>query len=202
MATKKNTQANAKKYEQQWNVPSDSDPSAYYTVSLTREGEYVCHCWPFLRDRTKPCKHIRKVEAGEATPRGQTATLQRATPRPQPQFDHDAREPRIVVCNVRAVTPVSDADGTEVIELKTPHVNGSNDHLLMTILFDLTQYGVTWDTLRQRYHLPGDLTLTWVQQYIHDYASRGSSMGRGKTASASMGSRMSRPKTRAERRTP
>ncbi len=169
MATKKNTQANAKKYEQQWDVPSDSDPSAYYTVSLTREGEYVCHCWPFLRDRTKPCKHIRKVQAGEATPRGRTATTQPPAPRIQPQPDDGAREPRIVMCTVRVVTPVSNADGTEVIELKTPRVNRGNDHLLMTILFDLTQYGVTWDTLRQRYHLPRDLTLTWVQQYIREY---------------------------------
>jgi hypothetical protein len=169
MATKKNTSANAKKYEQQWDVPSDSDPSAYYTVSLTREGEYVCHCWPFLRDRTKPCKHIRKVEAGEATPRGQSVTATQAAARALSQPDHDAREPHIVVCNVRAVTPVSNADGTEVIELKTPRVNGGNDHVLMTILFDLTQHGVAWETLRQRYHLPRDLTFTWVQEYAHEY---------------------------------
>ena len=169
MATKKNTPANAKKYERQWDVPSDSDPSAYYTVSLTHEGEYVCHCWPFLRDRTKPCKHIRKVEAGEATPRGQSVTATRAAARERSQPDHDAREPRIVVCNVRAVTPISNADGTEVIELKTPRVNGGNDHVLMTILFDLTQHGVTWETLRQRYHLPRDLTLTWVKKYVHEY---------------------------------
>lgn len=164
------TKANAKKYEQQWDVPSNSDPSAYYTVSLTREGEYVCHCWPFLRDRTKPCKHIRKVQAGEAAPRGQAPMTNQSAARTQPQPNYDARrEPRIVVCNVRAVTPVSDADGAEVIELKTPLVKGGNDHLLMTILFDLSQNGVTWDTLRQRYHLPRDLTLTWVQEYIRDY---------------------------------
>jgi len=164
------TKANAKKYEQQWDVPSDSDPSAYYTVSLTREGEYVCHCWPFLRDRTKPCKHIRKVRAGEVAPRGQAPITNQSAARTQPQPNYDARrEPRIVVCNVRVVTPVSNADGTEVIELKTPLNKGGNDHLLMTILFDLSQNGVTWDTLRQRYHLPRDLTLTWVQEYIRDY---------------------------------
>ena len=163
------TKANAKQYEQQWDVPSDSDPAAYYTVSLTREGEYVCHCWPFLRDRTKPCKHIRKVQAGEAAPRGQAPMTNQPAARPQPQSDHDAREPRMVLCNVRGVTPVSNAAGTEVIEVKTPPIPAGNDHFLLTVLFDLFKQGVTWDTLRQRYHLPRDVTLTWMQEYIRDY---------------------------------
>ena len=163
------TKANARQYEQQWDVPSDSDPASYYTVSLTREGEYVCHCWPFLRDRTKPCKHIRKVQAGEAAPRGQAPMTNQPAARPQPQSDHDAREPRIVLCNVRGVTPVSNAAGTEVIEVKTPPIPAGNDHFLLTVLFDLFKQGVTWDTLRQRYHLPRDVTLTWVQEYIRDY---------------------------------
>ena len=167
--TPKPTRANAKKYEHQWDVPSDSDPSAYYTVSLTREGEYVCHCWPFLRDRTKPCKHICKVQAGEAVPRGQTPKANQPAARAQPQSDHDAREPRIVLCNVRGVTPVSNAAGTEVIEVKTPQIPAGNDHFLLTVLFDLFKNGVTWDTLRQRYQLPRDVTLTWVQEYIRDY---------------------------------
>ena len=167
MATKKNTQANAKKYEQQWDVPSDSDPASYYTVSLTREGEYVCHCWPFLRDRTKPCKHIRKVQAGEAAPRGpSTAPPPMRTPPPPTT---GVQEPRIVLCNVRGVTPVSNAAGTEVIEVKTPPIPAGNDHFLLTVLFDLLKNGVTWDTLRQRYQLPRDVTLTWVQEYIRDY---------------------------------
>jgi hypothetical protein len=89
--------------------------------------------------------------------------------RPQPQSDHDAREPRMVLCNVRGVTPVSNAAGTEVIEVKTPPIPAGNDHFLLTVLFDLFKQGVTWDTLRQRYHLPRDVTLTWMQEYIRDY---------------------------------
>jgi hypothetical protein len=163
------TKSNARQYEQQWDVPSDSDPAAYYTVSLTREGEYVCHCWPFLRDRTKPCKHIRKVQAGEAAPRGQAPKANQPLVRTPSPPTTGVREPRIVLCNVRGVTPVSNAAGTEVIEVKTPPIPAGNDHFLLTVLFDLLKNGVTWDTLRQRYQLPRDVTLTWVKEYIRDY---------------------------------
>ena len=39
---KQTTKSNAKRYEQQWDVPSESDRSAYYTVSLTQEGQLIC----------------------------------------------------------------------------------------------------------------------------------------------------------------
>jgi hypothetical protein len=167
--TKRATKANAKKYEQQWDVPSGSDPSAYYTVSLTRDGEYVCHCWPYLRSH-EPCKHIRQVQQGRVPPRGQRAAeTDRITP--QTEMEATRREPRIVFCNVRCVTPIGNADQSEVIELNTPIIksNSGNDHLLLTVLFDLAQYGIGWDTLQKEFHLPRDLDLTWVQSYIHDY---------------------------------
>jgi hypothetical protein len=69
--TKTTTKSNAKRYEQQWDVPSGSDLSSYYTVSLTQEQQLICSCWPFLRNRTKPCKHIKRVQRGELSPRGQ-----------------------------------------------------------------------------------------------------------------------------------
>ncbi len=170
------TKANARKYEQQWDVPSESDPSSYYTVSLTIEGEYKCHCWPFLRKR-EPCKHIRQVLAGEIAPRGQAANtghaensrdvIERLETLPEPEVD--VREPRIVVCNVRSVMPVVSADGKEVIEIKTPAVPPGNDHFLLTVLHDLLSNGVNWKTLHKRYRLPRDLTRQWVEQYIRDY---------------------------------
>lgn len=46
MAKKTTTKSNAKRYEQQWDVPSESDPSAYYTVSLTQEQQLIC--WSLL----------------------------------------------------------------------------------------------------------------------------------------------------------
>jgi hypothetical protein len=77
----------------------------------------------------------------------------------------------MVFCNVRCVTPIGNADQSEVIELNTPIIksDSGNDHLLLTVLFDLMQYGITWETLRKEFHLPRDLTATWVQHYIHDY---------------------------------
>jgi hypothetical protein len=175
MATKTKrptTKANARKYEQQWDVPSESDPSSYYTVSLTSEGEYKCHCWPYLRSH-EPCKHIQQVTAGRIAPRGPQAA---AADRQNWNFDDSAapaevsmREPRLVVCNVRSVTPVVSADGTEVIEIKTPAVPPGNDHFLLTVLNDLLRHGVSWKTLHKRYALPRDLTRQWVEQYIRDY---------------------------------
>jgi hypothetical protein len=168
------TKANARKYEQQWDVPSESDPSSYYTVSLTSEGEYKCHCWPYLRSH-EPCKHIRQVTAGQIAPRGTQAP---SAARENWNFDQapvptevSTREPRIVFCNVRCVTPIGNADQSEVIELNTPLIkpNAGNEHLLLTVLFDLAQYGIGWGTLRKEFHLPRDLNLTWVQSYIHDY---------------------------------
>ena len=48
------------KYIKKWKVPSFSDPSKEYVVSLTTEGHFVCSCWAFLKTR-KPCKHINSV---------------------------------------------------------------------------------------------------------------------------------------------
>ena len=51
------------RYKKQWRIPSSSDKGKFYTVSLTMNDEYICHCWPFLRNR-KECTHILLARSG------------------------------------------------------------------------------------------------------------------------------------------
>jgi hypothetical protein len=51
------------KYMNQWSIPSDSNPSRNYTVSLTYDGEWQCSCIGWTRHvPRKDCKHIRRVK--------------------------------------------------------------------------------------------------------------------------------------------
>lgn len=161
--SKKTTKSNAKRYEQQWDVPSESDPSAYYTVSLTQEGQLICSCWPFLRNR-QPCKHIRTVQAGKIAPRGQTLAAPRtnAVPVAGPEL-------RLVLANVRCVTPVAKKADAVITSVKVPEIPRGNEHFLLTVLYDLARLGVTWPALVARYRLASDLTAEWVEQYITEY---------------------------------
>ena len=158
---KQTTKSNAKRYEQQWDVPSESDRAAYYTVSLTQEGQLICSCWPFLRNR-QPCKHIRKVQSGQIAARGQSVAAPPTTP-------IGVGELRLVLANVRCVTPVADQADAVIHEVKVPQMPTGNEHFLLTVLHDLSQIGVPWSVLQKRYRLPKELTLDWVLQYIRDY---------------------------------
>ena len=51
------------RYQRQWEFPSRSNPTKTYTVSLTMDGQYICHCWPYLNNRNQPCRHIHSVMA-------------------------------------------------------------------------------------------------------------------------------------------
>lgn len=51
------------RYKKQWKIPSNSDKTKTYTVSLTMDDKYICHCWPFLRTR-KECVHITLAKSG------------------------------------------------------------------------------------------------------------------------------------------
>ncbi len=163
---KKMTKSNAKRYEQQWDVPSDSDPSAYYTVSQTQEGDLICSCWPFLRTR-QPCKHIRQVQAGQIAPRGQPIAAPSTAAASTPAIA--VNELRLVLANVRCVTPVADRVDAEITEVKVPQIPTGNEHFLLTVLYDLLQLGVAWPALRKRYKVTRDLTPDWVTQYITEY---------------------------------
>ena len=160
---KPTTKSNAKRYEQQWDVPSESDPSAYYTVSLTQEGQLICSRWPFLRNR-QPCKHIRTVQSGQIAARGQPVAAPPAAPAPI-----RVSELRLVLANVRCVTPVADQADAVIHEVKVPQMPTGNEHFLLTVLHDLSQIGVPWSVLQKRYRLPKELTLDWVLQYVRDY---------------------------------
>ncbi|CAG0937173.1 hypothetical protein TFLX_06085 [Thermoflexales bacterium] len=163
---KTSTKSNAKRYEQQWDVSSDSDPTAYYTVSLTREGQLICHCWPFLRNRE--CKHVRRVQAGEIAPRGQTVA---APPwmTPVSSTAIAVSKLRLVLANVRCVTPVADKAEAEISAVKVPPLPLGNEHFLLTVLYDLLQLGVAWSALQKRFKVPREITPEWVTYYIAEY---------------------------------
>uniref|UniRef100_A0A7C4AGJ1 SWIM-type domain-containing protein n=1 Tax=Fundidesulfovibrio putealis TaxID=270496 RepID=A0A7C4AGJ1_9BACT len=128
-------------------MPSESEPDKAYTVSLTADGAYRCHCWPFLRTR-QPCKHIEQVLAGNVQPEGADTT-----PEPAIEFWH-----------VREVTPVLDEG--RVMKCHAPLLPIGNEHFLLTLLYDLARYGVRWTTLLERYHLPRTLSRARVEAYI------------------------------------
>lgn len=166
MTKKQYSKANAKRYEKQWDVPSASDPTAYYTVSQTQENELICSCWPFLRTR-QPCKHIRLVQSGQIAPRGQPIT---APPVAMSTVQTIAvNELRLVLANVRCVTPVADQADAEIHTVKVPQLPTNNEHFLLTVLYDLLQLGVTWSALQKRYKVARDLSAEWVTQYIVEY---------------------------------
>jgi hypothetical protein len=75
-------------------------------------------------------------------------------------------EPPIVLSNVRGVIPVMDGSGERIIEVQSPLVPLGNDHFLLTVLYDLLCAGVSWATLRERYHLPETLKRTVIEAYI------------------------------------
>jgi len=49
-------------YTYKTTVESRSEPGKFYTVSRTRDGRWICHCWPFLRTH-KDCYHIKVAKA-------------------------------------------------------------------------------------------------------------------------------------------
>jgi len=51
----------AKIYSHKWTIPSSSDPSKSYTVSLTDDGQYECSCPQWIY-RRRECKHIQQVK--------------------------------------------------------------------------------------------------------------------------------------------
>jgi len=51
----------AKVYSNKWDVRSHSDPSKFYTVSLTEDGQYECSCPQWIY-RRRECKHIQQVK--------------------------------------------------------------------------------------------------------------------------------------------
>jgi hypothetical protein len=160
---KQTTKSNAKRYEQQWDVPSESDRSTYYTVSLTQEGQLICSCWPFLRNR-QPCKHIRQVQSGQIAARGQPVAAPPANVAPVA-----VHELRLVLANVRCVTPVAEKADAVITSVKVPEIPRGNEHFLLTVLYDLARLGVNWPTLVARYRLSSDLTAEWVENYITEY---------------------------------
>lgn len=53
------------KWQKTWEVPSESKPDKKYRVSRDWNGNYACHCWPYLKyHKTHPnyqCKHIHEI---------------------------------------------------------------------------------------------------------------------------------------------
>ncbi len=47
-------------------VPSDSNPSKFYTVDLTNR-RCSCPAWKFTKGERKDCKHLNRIGADRAT---------------------------------------------------------------------------------------------------------------------------------------
>ena len=135
-------------YKKQWKVPSSSG-SGEYTVSLKESGEYICHCFPFLKSR-QPCKHILAVRRGEYPEIGETV-------RP---------EPEMVCAMVEQVKPeLQDPEH----RLLVPLVPFSNEHadFVVTVWYDLLRYGVSWRTVKNAYNPMDGFGAQDVKDYIH-----------------------------------
>ena len=118
---------NENKYARQWYVPSASSKTGkVYTVSLTHTGEYECSCprWTTHTPREN-CKHIRSVEAGE----WDNNTLVQYEMQP---------------ANVGQVTRKSE---TLFYIPLVPFSDNGRD-LLATIIYDLLQFGVPWQQIK------------------------------------------------------
>lgn len=51
------------KYMNQWSIPSNSDPTKRYTVSLTYDDEWQCSCLGWTRHvPRRDCTHIKQVK--------------------------------------------------------------------------------------------------------------------------------------------
>lgn len=135
------------KYKKQWDVPSSSDDSKTYKVSLCEDGKLICHCWKFLRNRNEPCKHIIAVMNGELD---------------------QVSEPMIVLAMVKEVH-INPKNRNQVF---FPLIPIGDVHFLLTVVYDGMRCGVSWKTLRERYHLPARLSKATVVGYVEQYGRR------------------------------
>lgn len=137
-------------YQKQWEVPSSSGGKSY-TVSLTQDGEYVCHCWPFLRNR-QDCKHITAVKNGEASEKGSSLPP----------------EPVLVYASVNEVQ--RGEDGKLLVPLLP--FGGEHDAFAVTIFFDLLVNGVRFETIKRGYRLNAKLKLVDLIQHVRQLSGR------------------------------
>lgn len=135
-------------YQHQWSVPSETDDTKVYKVSLTKEGEYKCSCprWIFKREQ---CKHIIRVKNGE--------------------IDEPISNLVIVLYNCEQVEL---GKGKKKGEIHFPLIPIGDSHFLLTLLYDATKYGVPWSILRERYDLPSSLKRSDVENYIERHGRK------------------------------
>lgn len=154
-------------WKQQWRVPSDSNPTQAYTVSLKQDGSYACACarWKFARAPKPDCHHIEQVKGGNFDdPEAPSDAPEPDTPAP-PQV-------RVVLCHVRGVTPVVDSGG-RVTEVHTPLIPFGDPYFTLTVVYDLLKAGVSWATVNKRYHLREmRLTRSQVEDYVRRYGRK------------------------------
>ena len=121
-------------YKKQWKVPSASDANKEYTVSLKDDGEYVCHCFPFLKSR-QPCKHILAVRRGEYPEIGETV-------RPEPELSY---------AMVEQVKP--DPENKEKLLVPLVPFGPGHADFVVTVYYDQLCYGVHWKTIKAAYRI-------------------------------------------------
>lgn len=118
-------------YVSQWEVPSNSDPTRSYKVSLTDRGDYQCSCVGWTRHMPRrDCSHITQVKANpDLYAKGGPKTY-----------------PTIVLANVDEVTQMPGN------QLYTPLVPVEGHPLIVaTVMYDLLKFGVPWGVIKERY---------------------------------------------------
>lgn len=130
-------------YVDQWTFPSKSNPDKNYKVSLKESGEYICHCWPYLRTR-KDCSHIETVKRGDINPDG----------KPIERFICLAAVPQVMYGEDGAVM--------------TPLIPIGDTWFQATLLYDLLNAGISWGTLRERYDLAKANTKKNIIAYVEE----------------------------------
>jgi hypothetical protein len=138
------------KWIKRWKVPSHSSDKVY-TVAQDATGEYGCSCpvWKFKRQE---CKHIKEVKDGAY------ASID-APP---------AKEPEIVLANVREVCEADDGDG----RLLVPLMPLDDTHFQATLIYDLLRHGVNWGTCKERYGLAKRNSKKAIIAYVEERGRR------------------------------
>jgi hypothetical protein len=118
-------------YVSQWEVPSNSDPTKTYKVSLTEDGTYQCSCMAWTRHMPRrDCSHITQVKANPEL-------YEKGAPKVYPE---------IVLANVDEVKQMPDN------KLYTPLIPvGGNPMIVATVMYDLLKFGVPWGVIKERY---------------------------------------------------
>lgn len=138
------------KWIQSFTVTSSSGKGEY-TVSLADDGSYGCSC-PHWKFRRQPCRHIAHIQ-DQTTRNYHPSRMRRTVPTCQP-------------ANVPQVTSLNETT------LLVPLIPLQDAHFLATVIVDLLAYGIPYDEIHRRYHLPSTTSRRQYLDYVMIHGRR------------------------------